>query len=140
MGADAGVHGTESVVYFIMRLHTCLILAFAAIGACGEAANPTVAGLGGGSTTSGSSTSSLAISPNSVQLVPGATAQLSTNAPAASQSQVQWNSLQTTIATISPTGFVTAVAPGTATITAQLSSDTTHVATATVVVTGLTTP
>ena len=123
-----------------MRLRICLILAFAAIGACGEAANPTIAGLGGGSTGPGNGTSALAISPNSVQLFPGGTSQLSTNAPAASQNQVQWNSLQTTIATISPTGFVTALAPGTATITARLSSDTANVATATVIVTGLTTP
>lgn len=120
-----------------MRLRICLILAFAAVGACGESTNPTIAGLGGGKTGAGTS---LVISPNSVQLVPGGTAQLSTNAPAASQSQVQWNSRQTTIATISPTGFVTAIAAGTATITAQLTSDTTNIATATVVVTPLTRP
>jgi uncharacterized protein YjdB len=122
-----------------MRLHICLILAFAAVGACGEATTPIVAGIGGG-TISGDSTSALAISPSLVQLVPGGTSQLTTNAPASLQTQVQWSSLQTTIAAISPTGLVTAVGPGTATITARYSSDTTNVATATVVVTALSSP
>jgi uncharacterized protein YjdB len=126
-----------------MRSYTRLALAFiaaCALGACGEAATPVIAGLGDGSTTSGSSTSTLAISPNAVQLTVGAVQQLNTNAPASLQNQVQWNSLQTTIATISPSGLVTALAAGTATITARYSSDTTNVATATVVVTALTTP
>ncbi|HEY4218013.1 MAG TPA: Ig-like domain-containing protein [Gemmatimonadaceae bacterium] len=124
-----------------MRFYTALALTFAfsaTVGACGDTATPTVAGLGGTDTTT--SGSSLAISPNQVQLLTGGSQQLTTNAPASLQNQVQWGSLQTTIAIISPSGFVTAVGAGTATITANYSSDTTDVATATVVVTGLTTP
>ncbi len=126
-----------------MPLSTCLALALAAaaaLGACGEASSPIIAGLGGGTTTSGTNTSALTISPNAVQLTVGGTQQLNTNAPTSLQSQVQWNSLQTTIATISPSGLVTGVAAGPATVTARYSSDTTNVATATVVVTALTPP
>lgn len=134
------VRGTESVLEIIMRFYTALILTFAAsvtVAAC-EAGTPTVAGLGNGST--GGNGSSLAISPPSVQLLTGATFQFTTNAPASLQSQVQWNSLETTIASISPSGLVTALSPGTATITANYSSDTTKVTTATVVVTSITSP
>ena len=62
-----------------------------------------------------------------------------TNAPQALQSQVQWNSLQSTVATISPSGLVTAIRAGTTTIVARYAFDTTRVATAIVTVTGTTT-
>ena len=135
--------GTETVVETSMRFYTArartfvMLLALSTLGAlagCGAAASPTIAGLGGGNTTKGSS---LAISPNQVQLLVHATAQLTTNAPANLQSQVQWSSQPTTIASISPSGLVTALAPGTATVTARYASDTTNVATATVVVTSI---
>lgn len=124
-----------------MRFYTrgpltfAMLIPLVALSACGAGPSPTIAGLGGGNTTANSSR--LAISPNQVQLVIRATAQLTTNAPTSLQNQVQWSSQPTTIASISPSGLVTALAPGTATITARYASDTTNVATATVVVTSI---
>jgi uncharacterized protein YjdB len=103
-----------------------------------------IAGIGGttaldtGNNTGGGVTA-LSISPNRVQLLVGGTVQLSTNAPFSLQNQVQWGSLQSTVAVISPSGLVTGVAPGTATVTARYAFDTTRVASATIVVTGTTT-
>lgn len=94
---------------------------------------------GSGSGNNGGGVSSLFISPNRVQLLVGGTFQLGTNAPFSLQNQVQWNSLQSTIVLVSPSGLVTGVAPGTATVTARYAFDTTRVASATVIVTGTTT-
>jgi len=117
-------------------------VAAALLAACDQAISPTVAGLGGNTGTSPGNVSNnatpIAITPSSAQLRVGGTFQFSTNAPASLQSQVQWGSLGSTVATVSPSGLVTAVAVGTATITARYAFDTTHVATATVVVTGAT--
>jgi uncharacterized protein YjdB len=79
------------------------------------------------------------ISPTTAQLRVGGTFQFNTNAPTSLQSQVQWGSLESTVATVSPSGLVTAVAVGAATITARYAFDSTRVATATVTVTGPTT-
>ena len=68
----------------------------------------------------------------------GSSIQLNTNAPLSLQNQVQWSSLKSTVATVTPSGLVTGVAVGTATITARYVFDTTRVATAVVDVTGTT--
>ncbi len=103
-----------------------------------------LAGIGAGGTTQGGNTNNggvapLSISPNRVQLIVGGTVQLTTNAPFSLANQVSWSSLQSTIALVSPSGLVTAVAPGTATVTARYAFDTTRVAAATIIVTGTTT-
>ena len=128
-----------------MRRHIVLAVAAAAgiaIAACEQAITPTIAGLSGGvrSDTSGGggpTNSGLSIIPTSIQMGVGATFQFGTNAPLAQQSQVQWASLSPTVVAISPAGLATAIGPGVGTITARFSFDTTHVATATVTVTGV---
>lgn len=110
-----------------------------AIAACEQAAIPTIAGLSGpvtGIDTSGAnpSTSTLRIVPNTVQLSVGQSFQLSTSAPISQQGSIEWNTLNSNVATVSPQGLVTAVAQGSATITARFSFDTLHVATAAVLV------
>lgn len=122
-----------------------IIVAAAAVllAGCEKAIAPTVAGLGGISANPpgnvSSSTAPLVITPATTQLRVGATFQFTTNAPTSLQSQVQWGSLESTVATVSPSGLVTAVAVGAATITARYAFDSTRVATATVTVTGSTT-
>ncbi len=113
----------------------------AAILACDQGAAPQLAGLGGTGAISRGGTSNdtiqpLIVNPGQLQLALGATFQLTTNAPASLQNQVQWNSLESTIATVSASGLVSAVAPGTATIVARYSFDTTRAATATINVVG----
>ncbi|HVX41447.1 MAG TPA: Ig-like domain-containing protein [Gemmatimonadaceae bacterium] len=130
-----------------MRIHSliALTIAAAALSACDQATAPRVAGLGGtgtvsgGGTTTNNTTAPLLVNPGSLQLAVGATFQLGTNAPVSLQSQVQWTSLQSTIATVSASGLVSAVAPGTATIVARYAFDTTRAATATINVVGTTT-
>ena len=123
-----------------MRTQTlvALSIAVAALTACDQATAPRVAGLGGtaASGTNNDTTQPLIVNPNRLELAVGATFQLTTNAPATLQNQVQWTSLQSAIAAISPSGLVTAVAPGTAVVVARYAFDTTRVATATVDVVG----
>lgn len=122
-----------------------LSIAALAVTACDQRQTPTIAGLGGGGTTTDTSVTNtgssapLAITPNSLQLTVGTTFALNTNAPADLQDQLEWRSGQPTIATVNNTGTVTAIAPGTAIISARYTFDTTQVATATVNVTGTTT-
>jgi Big-like domain-containing protein len=131
-----------------MRLHplVTLMLAGSALAACDQAASPTIAGLGGAGTgpitggggaggTSGT-TSSITVLPNTAQLIVGGSVQLSTNAPLALQSQIQWGSLQPAIVAVSPSGLATAVAPGTAVIVARFAFDTTQTGSATITVVG----
>jgi hypothetical protein len=124
-------------ISFIVMATTVALLA-----ACQESTSPIIAGLGGGVTeptsNNAGSTAPLAISPNRVQLLVGGTVQLNTNAPASLQNQIQWGSVRSTVAAVSPSGLVTAVAVGTTTITARYLFDTTRVATAVVDVTGTT--
>jgi uncharacterized protein YjdB len=129
-----------------MGMRTPLIIVAAAVAllaGCEQAITPTVAGLGGTTAVPpgnvSSNTAPLIISPASAQLRVGGTFQFGTNAPTALQSQVEWGSLESTIATVSPSGLVTAVAIGAATITARYAFDSSRVATATVTVTGATT-
>ena len=112
------------------------------LAACEQSTSPSIAGLGGAFTTPPSgkagSTAPLVILPGRAQLIVGGSIQLNTNAPLSLQNQVQWSSLRSTVATVSPSGLVTGVAVGTATITARYVFDTTRVATAVVDVTGTT--
>lgn len=122
-----------------MRMQS--IIAFAAvlaIAACDAATSPKLAGLSGpggssGGTNGGNTAQQLVITPNLVQLKVGTTFQLSTNATAAQQSQIQWSSLAPAIVTVTQSGVVSAAASGTATIVARYSFDTTNVATATII-------
>lgn len=77
------------------------------------------------------------MTPSFVQLAATGSVQLSTNAPSSLVSQIRWTSLQGTIATVSQTGLVRALTPGTATITARYAFDTTNVAAATISVTSV---
>lgn len=116
--------------------------AAAVLAACDQAGAPRIAGLGGTAASSGSDTtgaSPLVVSPGQVQLPVGTTFQLSTNAPASLQNQLQWVSLQPSIAGVSTSGLVSALSPGTATIVARYAFDTTRVATATIDVVGTST-
>lgn len=133
-----------------MRLHPLITLLAAAVSlaACDQAATPTIAGLGGGSgpVSSGNgsggssgSPSTLAVQPSQVQLLVGNSVQLSTNAPFAMQSQVQWSSLAPAVVAVSPSGLATAVAPGTAVIVARFAFDTTEAGSSTITVIGTST-
>ena len=123
-----------------MRMQSIIALAAVmAIAACDAATSPKLAGLNGpggpsGGTDGGNNaTQQLVITPNLVQLKVGTTFQLSTNAAAAQQSQIQWSSLSTAIVTVTQAGVVSAVGSGTTTIVARYSFDTTNVATATII-------
>lgn len=130
-----------------MRLHPLitLILAGSALAACDQATTPTIAGLGGGTgpvggggNTGGSNgtATSITVLPNQAQLIVGGSVQLSTNAPLALQSQIQWSSLQPTVVAVSPSGLATGVAPGTAVVVARFAFDTTRTGSATITVIG----
>jgi uncharacterized protein YjdB len=108
-----------------------------ALAACQADGSGRVAGLTSpvGST---SGAAALSITPATARITVGTPLQLSTNAAAALQSQVEWSSLSPSVATVSQTGLVTAGAAGTATIRARFSSDTANVATATIQVTSAT--
>jgi uncharacterized protein YjdB len=109
------------------------------LSACDQSTSPSIAGVGGSSGLPpgnvSNNTAALVITPSHVQLIVGATSQLSTNASGSLHSQVQWGSLKSTVATVSPSGLVTAVGVGTTIITARYSFDSTRVATATIDVT-----
>ena len=123
-----------------MRMQSIIALAaVVAIAACDAATNPKPAGLSGPGGTAGgtnggnNTTQQLVITPNLVQLKVGTTFQLSTNATAAQQSQIQWSSLAPAIVTVTQAGLVSAVGSGTTTVVARFSFDTTNVATATII-------
>jgi uncharacterized protein YjdB len=90
--------------------------------------------VGGSATSPESTTTPLVITPSQLQLAPGTSAQLSTNAPTAVQSQLRWSSSQTAVASVSSTGLVTGFGTGSASITVRYASDTTNVASATIIV------
>lgn len=131
--------GTETVLDTSMRFRPSIPLilgAAALLAACDQSGTSILAGLG----ITAKGNVPLVIVPNQLRLNVGGTAQLSTNAPLSLQNQVQWSSLETTVVTISPFGSIDAVGPGTATITARYATDTTNVGSATITVTGTTTP
>ena len=126
-----------------MRLHPIPLLsivsiAVIAIAACDQSTTGgTIAGLGGTkSTTDTTAAAALIISPTQVQLAVGGKFQLSTNAPLNLQSQVQWRTSTATVAIVSATGLVTAIAPGAATVTARYVFDTSRVSSTAVNVVG----
>jgi uncharacterized protein YjdB len=95
--------------------------------ACDVSTQPQLAVFG---VRTGSSNSTLVISPSSAQIIVGGVIQLSTSAPLDSQNVLQWSSSQPTIAAVTPAGLVQGISVGTATITVRYSSDTTTFATA----------
>ncbi len=82
----------------------------------------------GGETTKPESPASVAVSPAALDLTPGGTAQLSATprsaAGATLTTPVTWSSSSDAVATVSTAGLVTAIAPGSATITARSGSAT----------------
>jgi hypothetical protein len=120
-----------------MRKHTVIALSFAvamvSLLACDTDRTPTIAGIGGG-TVSSSTAGQLAITPANSEITLGGTVQLTTNAPAALQGQIEWFSFSPTVATVTQSGLVTGGGIGSATIRARPVGDTTNVATAVVVV------
>jgi hypothetical protein len=120
-----------------------LVVCSVAVAACDERTIARFAGsepANGGSTTNPGSPSTLRILPNQVQMAIGTSVLLSTDAPLGFESRVRWSSLQPAVAAVTPGGLVTALAPGTATIVARYSFDTTIAATATIVVVGTVAP
>ena len=112
------------------------------VGACDERPLPRIGLLNPSSDTTRTgnpTTGPLNVIPNRVQLPIGATYQLATDAPFSLESRVQWRSLNPSIAAVSPSGVVQALAAGSATIIARYSFDTTTSATAVVVVSAPTT-
>jgi len=116
-----------------MRMHPVVVLGLviAATVGCETRDDASIAGIGG--VTSRTDSSALTISPSSVAIAVGTTAQLSTNA--GSTQAISWASSNTNVASVSGTGLVSAFAPGATTITARIIGDTTQVATASVSVT-----
>jgi hypothetical protein len=129
------IRGTKRVLYPSMRKHTVIALSFAvaSLVACDTDRTPTIAGIGGG-TTSATTTNQLSISPSTAEIVLGGTVQLTTNIPAPLPTQVEWFTLNPTVATVSQSGLVTGGGLGSATIRVRLVSDTTKSASAVVVV------
>jgi hypothetical protein len=125
-----------------MRYRTALPLAIAVaataglgtIAACDTTATGPIAGLGASGGGTAADSVQLVISPGSVSVTVGATFPLSTNAPSSLASQVVWASQEPSVASINPSGVVTALGAGTAIITAHFTSDTTNVGVATVTV------
>lgn len=116
---------------------TSAVATLVALAACDQAILPTVAGLSGtSSNVSGTiDTTTLTITPGHVQITVGTTTQLSLNVAA----QATWTSSVASTASVSSTGVVTGLRPGTTVVTAQLTNDPTRVAAATVDVLAATT-
>lgn len=128
-------------------------LAAAALAACDQAAFPTVAGLGGGTGSQGTGTGggsgtggsqsgtgtgggsvvTLTITPPTATIVAGTSIQLITNV---FDDQVRWESLNPTVAGVSPSGMVVGLTAGVAPIRVVLLADTTRQAQAVITVLG----
>ena len=124
--------------YSIRAVGIALLLG-ASITGCDQAADPLLLPFNGG-LNGGQKGQTLVVQPNEVQLAVGQIAQLQTNAPLSLLNQVQWFSSRPTIAAVGPSGRVTGLFPGIATITARFAFDTTQAATATVTVLGIAGP
>jgi uncharacterized protein YjdB len=98
--------------------------------ACETSTSPDIASIG---VTTGNAIG-FAITPSRVRLLVGQTVQLSTNATKRliRDNDVAWGSTDPAIAFVTPTGQVTGGQIGTATVFAQLLTDTMQVATATI--------
>ena len=107
---------------------TSAVATLVALAACDQAFPPTVAGLAGTSPSASGTidTTTLAITPAHTQLTVGTTLQLSLNVAA----QANWTSGVASTASVSSTGLVTGLRPGTTIITAQLVNAPTRVASA----------
>ena len=105
-----------------------ILVTVGGLAACDSSTSPIVGGIGATIV----SNSAFAIAPNRVHLTVGQSTQLTTNALLSPGTDVEWGSRMPVIASVTPTGRVTAVSPGTTTVFARLSSDTTRMATATV--------
>lgn len=115
-----------------MRPRSLLLAATAALllaGGCDTRTDP-ITGVGG---TTGGGTSTFNLTPSSLTLATGQSAQLTLNSSRA-LGPYNWSSNQTGIATVSSDGVVTAIGPGIATITVISSVDRTAAASATVTV------
>ena len=105
------------------------IAALALAGACDERANPLVGGIG----TPSGGTAAFNVTPATLSLTPGQTAQLTLNTTRAI-GPYTWSSNQTGVATVSQTGLVTAIGTGGATVTVTAAGDATVSARSTVTV------
>jgi len=107
---------------------TSAAAALVALAACDQAFPPTVAAIAGTSPSASGTidTTTLAITPAHTQITVGTTLQLSLNVAA----QANWTSSVASTASVSSTGFVTGLRPGTTVITAQLVNAPTRVASA----------
>lgn len=111
------------------------IAALAAAGGCDERGDPLTAGLG----AAGSGTAGFNVTPATLSLAPGQSAQLTLNSTRAI-GPYNWTTNQEGVATVSENGLVNGIGPGTATITVTSSVDRTVSARATVTVTGNSSP
>lgn len=106
-----------------MRRNSLVVLGFAALAmaaGCDERPNPLVGSVGappGG-------TSAFSVSPATLSLSPGQTAQLTLNSTRAI-GPYNWSTNQPGVASVSETGFVTAIGTGSATITVTAAGDAT---------------
>ena len=75
---------------------------------------------------------SISVSPSTVSLEAGRGQQMTANVSGTSNTAVRWSSSAPSVATVTSTGFVTAIAAGSATITATSQADPTRTATAAV--------
>lgn len=97
-------------------------IAVASLAACEtRITEPRFASIGGGTSTPNSAP--LVISPDTVTIAVGTTVQMTASAGSAIQGQLTWSSSNTSVATVSATGLVTAFAPGTSTISATNGND-----------------
>ncbi|MBA3889456.1 MAG: Ig-like domain-containing protein [Gemmatimonadaceae bacterium] len=106
-----------------MRRTSLVVLGFAALamaGACDERANPLVGTVGDPS--GGSSTFN--VTPPTLSLTPGQTAQLTLNTTRAI-GPYTWSTNQAGVASVSQTGLVTAIGTGSATVTVTAAGDAT---------------
>jgi len=118
-----------------MRIKTLLAGAIVVLVlGCNLAEPPTIAGLFGPASINGLNAPQLVISPLAIEMVIGQEAQISTNAPDSLLSQLIWSSRNPTIAAVSQTGVVRALAVGSASIVVQYSFEPLNSASATIVI------
>ena len=109
---------------------TSAVATLVALAACDQAFPPTVAAIAGTSVNASGTidTTTLVITPSHTQIIAGTSLQLSLNVAA----QATWTSSVASTASVSSTGLVTGLRPGTTIITAQLVNAPTRVASAVV--------
>jgi len=110
-----------------------LPLALAAVASCDASTTPAVATVGPAGFAA--AIGPLSVSPGFIRIPVGTSAQLSVNATSELANQVEWSSLSSLIVTVDPTGVVTGLSVGVATVRARFAFDFTNTAVATVEVT-----